>query len=244
MRKYVIFAPHPTPSHPSPLSHCAIILVYRFAKSQFLYRTATTSTSSHNITRWIYAKHDLWLPEIGAPGKECKGGRGARCEVRGRGLRSFRLGGDCSARGGGRSSVRVATSYANARICNKFVIRTPQIIILHNDQFIYVKMLLLPVAVGREVNYVARVARFVEFSPIFRQLVHNLRRETRHDWPYPSLSGCPSCPYLSFGVFGFLQCVTEIFQTGNAQRRNRPVDRHAANRRCYGKRVRKTFYEN
>lgn len=36
-------------------------------------------------------------------------------------------------------------------------------------------MLLLPVAVGREVNYVARVARFVEFSPIFRQLVHNLR---------------------------------------------------------------------
>lgn len=164
-----------------------------------------------------------------------------------RGLRSFRLwggGGDCSARGGGCSCVRVATSYANARICNKFVIRTPQIIILHNDQFIYVKMLLLPVAVGREVNYVARVARFVEFSPIFRQLVHNLRREARHDWPCPSLSGCSSCPYLSFGVFGFLQCVTEIFQTGNAQRRNRPVDRHAANRRCYGKRVRKTFYEN
>lgn len=78
-------------------------------------------------------------------------------------------------------------------------------------------MLLLPVAVGRDVNYVARVARFVEFSPIFRQLVHNLRRETRHDWPCPSLSGSPSCPYLSFGVFGFLQCVTEIFQTGRAE---------------------------
>lgn len=172
--------------------------------------------------------------------------RGQRGEVRGRGLRSFRLGGDRSVRGGGCSCVRVATSYANARICNKFVIRTPQIIILHtrNDQFIYVRMLLLPFAVGREVNYVARVARFVEFSPIFRQLVHNMRRETRHDWPCPSLSGCLSVPYLSLGVFGFSQCVTEIFQTGNAQKRNRPVDRHAANRRCYGKRVRTTFYEN